>query len=123
MTDNVVEGEDASASPVPTSKVLLGCQANVMQGGEVVSPAALHLGVGGGAEEALLNEIRRVHATLLDRLKLKYAGDCKCGNCFLVPGDVILNAANLISYSLRRQDEEPKQSVGDERHPRVETLA
>lgn len=59
-------------------------------------------------DEDLLTEITRVYQTLLERLKLKYAGDCKCGNCRLVPADIIMNAANIISYSLPRNIEEPR---------------
>jgi hypothetical protein len=76
------------------------CQASDAETGtgSAASPSQL-----GGSGDAVLDaEIVRVHTVLLERLKLKYAGDCKCGNCFLVPGDIIMNAANLISYSLPR---------------------
>lgn len=58
------------------------------------------LKVSAEAVDSISTEIARVHSVLLERMKLKYAGDCKCGNCHLVPVDVIMNAANLISYSL-----------------------
>ena len=33
---------------------------------------------------------------LRDRLKLRYAGDCKCGHCALVPDDLVREAADEI---------------------------
>jgi hypothetical protein len=76
------------------------CQAGDAETGE--GSAATPSQLGGSGDAVLDAEIVRVHTVLLERLKLKYAGDCKCGNCFLVPGDIIMNAANLISYSLPR---------------------
>jgi hypothetical protein len=73
----------------------------------------------GGSGDAVLDaEIVRVHTVLLERLKLKYAGDCECGNCFQVPGDVIMNAANLISYSLPRPMKSRKAMIRQPSKPR-----
>jgi hypothetical protein len=35
---------------------------------------------------SIANELR-------DRLKLRYAGDCKCGHCSLVPDELVARAA------------------------------
>lgn len=81
---------------------------------------------GDSVDAVLITEIARVHSVLLDRMKLKYAGDCKCGDCHLVPIDVIMNAANLISYSLprsiveeayRQRHEAKAAEIVDEFHP------
>jgi hypothetical protein len=83
---------------------VLKCQANDSEKGTGSAPTAFQSD--GSGDAALDAEIVRVHSMLLERLKLKYAGDCKCGNCQLVPADVIMNAANLISYSLPRSIDE-----------------
>lgn len=33
---------------------------------------------------------------LRERMKLRYAGDCKCGNCQLIPADLVAEAADLL---------------------------
>jgi hypothetical protein len=37
-----------------------------------------------------------IEAELRERLKLKYAGDCKCGHCALVPDDLVRRAADRL---------------------------
>jgi hypothetical protein len=48
---------------------------------------------------------------LLDRLKLKYMGDCKCGHCALVPDVLVREAADDIARLRERVAELERRSI------------
>lgn len=45
----------------------------------------------------MTNDNRALIDQLLNRLKLKYAGDCKCGNCQLVPYDLLEKTIQVLT--------------------------
>jgi len=45
---------------------------------------------------------------LLERTTLRYMGDCKCGNCQLVPRELIAEAANTLASQAVLLDRKPE---------------
>lgn len=51
--------------------------------------------------ETMTTPAGEIVAQLRERMKLKYMGDCECGQCQLVPAKLIEEAAATIELAMR----------------------